>query len=143
MVRELVADEFDERFTPIFEHVLARANYPYPFSPQTFFPRWRASMEQGVARTWASESNRSVLGALFTRNIFTDQPGAFAIFWFTRGGDGRSPLELNRVFEEAARAAQCRFAYSSAFDELDGGKMERLYRMKGFSLSETVFRKKL
>lgn len=100
-------------------------------------------MEAHIARVWVTESERSILGALFTPNIFTGAPGAFAIFWFSLGGDGGGPLELLATFEAVARATRCKFIYSSSFNALKGSAMDRLYRMKGFEPSETVFRKTL
>ena len=140
-VRELTADEFNERLMPIFRDVEPHLRYPGGhFNPDFFFPHWRRLMQLGVARSWEQGSGDAVLGAVFTENTFTGKKIGLVHFWFKR--DGAPNAEpLMEIAEKAAREIGCILFHSS--ESRDSRPMGKKYLRLGFEPSEVVYRKVL
>lgn len=143
MVRELQPVEFTERLSPIFETVLAEANYPAKFNPAYFFPHWRRMMELQVVKTWEADE-KAVLGALFVPETFSGEKQALCVFWFClpeqrRKGIGQA---LFQEFDREARKQGCRFEHSAA-NVLDHDARGVGYLTRGFEKVETIYRKVL
>lgn len=139
--KELTHDEFDTRFSPIFEHISREAGAP--FNPEVFFSMWSTMMQAKIARTWATEG--AVLGALFVPDIFNNLKRGLVYFWFSvpsARGTGR-PFALLDAFERAAREEKCAHISISAHAKLNPRKTASIYARRGYFISETVFTKTL
>lgn len=139
-VRELKSHEFNERLLPIFAAVLREA--AHPFEPNYFFSHWRHLMEMGFARAW--ETDRAVLGAIFTRNNFSGELMAAVSFWFchpdVRGTGVAGPLM--QTFETVAKENGCTVLYSAAHVVRHDDRREG-YLKHGYAPIEVTFRKRI
>lgn len=141
MLREVAPDEFDDRLSPIFEHISKEAGTP--FNGRVLFPMWREMMKAKMARTW--EDDGCVLGALFVPDLFNGRKRGLVYFWFSlpsARGTGR-PIRLLEAFEKAAVEEKCEIISISSHAALKTRKTARIYAHRGYKVSETVFSKNL
>jgi len=143
---EIEAPAFtEERYGVIVRAIEKRleATYPGRFDYPHFFRTWREIMALGIARTW--EAPGALLGVTFTQNIFTGDFNANVVFWWAteEGRKGGGTLALLKAAEAAAREHNCRLFSSAAYGEMDSDLMEKLYKRKGYTKSETIFRKEI
>jgi hypothetical protein len=139
--RELKSSEFTERLEPIFRSVESRLpGHLRGRKSEYFFPRWRALMDLGVARTW--EIPGAVLGLLLVPDIFSGIPVASVPFWFSLP-DTKGTLELLHAAEHAARESGCKRIGIASFNVLDGDRVSKIYMRAGYAHTECVFQKEL
>jgi GNAT superfamily N-acetyltransferase len=142
MVRELQPHEFTERLAPIFRHVEQEAGRT-DGNGAYLFTQWRKWMEYGIARTW--EDDGCVLGAIFAPHLFSGRVQAYVHFWFAlpEARQTGRPMGIMQACIDAATAAGCEKVSSAAFETLNPEKTKRIYEKLGFSLSESIFTKRL
>lgn len=141
MPTELKPDEFTERLTPIFESV--RLRLPAHLQQRDlgyFFPQWRKLMGMKLARTW--EIPDAVLGALFTRDIFSGTPVAHVVFFFSLPGT-KGTMGLLKAAEIAAKESGCPRISTTAYGALEGERIAEIYHAFGWAMTEKVFYKEL
>jgi GNAT superfamily N-acetyltransferase len=136
-------DEFDARFRPLFDEAGRMSGHADTFSADYFFPYWRKLMGLKLARTW--ETPGAALGALFVPETFTGLPTALVVFWWSlpEGRKGGASLQLLDAVEAVAREEKCAGLYVAGQVKMRREAMARLYRRKGFTEVESVFRKLL
>lgn len=143
---EIRPEDFTEdRFGVLVNEIEGRLKETYPgdFNRPYFFRQWREMMQLGIARAW--ESPGAMIGVTFHPNLFTGDFNAHVVFWWStpEGRAHRATMELLRVAERAAGAHNCRLICSAAYGEMNGERMKKFYKRKGFVEAESIFRKAL
>lgn len=142
-VQELMPEEFDERFAPIFLHVAAETGDPWRYNPAHFHPVWQHWMRLGLARAWAGKD--CILGALFSHDTFSGEKCGYVHFWHSlpsARGTG-APIRLFKAFEQAAREEGCKRCFSMAHEALNPSNLRAVYPRLGYKQHETIFSKEL
>jgi hypothetical protein len=138
MVLELKPDEFNERLLPIFEQTAHEVGKPERLVPSYFFPNWRNLMTSGIARTW--ELNGVILGALFYPDIYGGKKHASVMF-FTSLPEVRGLGRAISVFDEFEKSAEGMQKSSAAYMALVPERLRKLYRSRGYELTEEIWSK--
>jgi hypothetical protein len=138
MVTELKPEEFNERLLPIFEHTAKEVGKPERLVPSYFFPNWRNLMASGIARTW--EAKDVILGALFYPDVYGGKKHASVMF-FTALPSARGIGRAIRVFDTFDKAADGMQKSSAAYMALIPERMRKLYRSRGYELTEEIWTK--
>lgn len=141
-ISEITAEDFSvERFEPVLKHVLTEADVQ--FDPEHFFGNWCLWLEIGLARAWAGPG--CVLGALFTRDLYSGRLRAQVVFWAALPEVRKTPVTkaVWQAFESAARAAGCVDILASDYLAYGSNSREAAYYLNGFHKTESAFTKPL
>ena len=137
MIRVLTPDEFtDESFGWLARKMEAQQKWEAPFNPEHFFPQVHGMQNLGTLKIWAKE--RSALGGMFANSVYSGKPQGIVLFWWT---DHEDTSGLREAFEQEAVERGCERVFSSTYREVSRDAIERLYRIKGYHASETIFEK--
>lgn len=139
------ADFTEDRYGVVIRAIESRLQTPYAkqFNIPHFFREWRAILAHGLGRSW--EMPGSIIGVTFFPNLFTGEFSANVVFWWAteEGKKFGGPLALLKTAERAAADHSCRMFCSASYDEISGDLMEKFYKRKGYTKSETIFRKEI
>lgn len=139
--RELLPTELEAALLPIFAHAVTeirdekmQLEWPY------FIREWTKWVTLGFARTW--ECAGAVVGALFTRDLFSGNPRALLMFWLSTPAARRTgaPIRVLDAFEKAAQAFGARPA-ASFNRSVSPDRLLKVYRRCGYETAEVILSK--
>lgn len=139
------ADFTEDRYGVIVRAIEGKlkTSYAKQFNTAHFFREWRTILSHRLGRSW--ETPGAIIGVTFFPNLFTGEFSANVVFWWATeaGKKFGGTLTLLAAAEKAAAEHNCRMICSASYDEICGDLMERLYKRKGYTKSETIFRKEI
>jgi hypothetical protein len=139
--RELLPSQLESALLPVFEHAVSeirdekmQLKWPY------FIREWAKWVDLGFARTW--ECTGAVVGALFTRDLFSENPRALVMFWLSTPEARRTgaTIRVLDTFEKAAHAFGAKPA-ASFNRSVSPDRLMKVYRKRGYEMSEVIFSK--
>lgn len=139
--RELLPNELEGALLPIFEHAVTEIrDAKMELNWVHFLPEWTKWVTLGFARTW--ECSGAVVGALFTKDLFSGNPRALLMFWLSTPAARRTgaPIRVLDAFENAAIASGAKPA-ASFNRSVSPERLIKVYRKRGYEVSEVIFSK--